>query len=172
MGLFRKLRELIDPINRMTPAQIVRSVPSVWARVPICICTGYYDNKTTQGDIVDYDAMMFAIAGTDVQVYGRDQASVLDGKPFKLAAHLYSQLKDGTEKEKLEDATMVLLAAEMVKGGTNISVQLGSQSADLGFIKISKPLIGKILEVGYPPTEEILAKVIEEAIAQAMSFTG
>ena len=91
MGLFRKLREAMSPIDGMTPAQIVRSMPSVWVRVPICICAGYYGEKAAEGEAVDHNAMMRAIAETDVQVYGRDPATVFDGDPFGLALSLYSE---------------------------------------------------------------------------------
>ena len=171
MGFLRKLKRLMDPINRMTPSQIVRSMPSVWVRVPICICAGYYDNKTTKGDIVDHNAMLFAIAGTDIQVYGREQETVCGHEPYILASHLYSQMKEGSEKEKLEDATLALLMGEMIKGGTNISSKLAIKSVDLGFAEISKPVIGKLVATGYPPTGDVINEVTTEAINKAMSFT-
>ena len=171
MGFLRKLKELMDPINQMTPSQIVRSMPSVWVRVPICICAGYYGNKTTKGDIVDRDAMLFAIAGTDVQVYGRELETVRGSEPYILASQLYLQMKDGSEKEKLEDATLALLMGEMIKGGTNISPKLAIKSVDLGFAEISKPIIGKLIATGYPPTEDVINEATTEAINKAMSFT-
>jgi len=111
------------------------------------------------------------MAGTDVQVYGRDPTTVCDGNPVRLALSLYSQMKEGSEREKLEDATMALLMGEMVEGGTSISVKLAAKSAELGFAHISKPVIGKLLAEGYPPSEDTLSEIIDEAFAKAMSVT-
>jgi len=164
MRLFRKIKETIDPINRMTPVQIVQSIPLVWVRVPICICAGYYDNKCTEGNIVDHDSILSAIALTDVQVYSRDIETVCDGEPYKLAVLLYSSMKDGTEKDKLGDG-------ELEKGGTNISEALAIKSGDLGYTTISKPIIGAILSVGYPPPIDVIEKLTKESLEKIDCLT-
>ena len=171
MRLFRKIKETIDPINRMTPVQIVQSIPLVWARVPLCIFAGYYDNKCTEENIVDHDSIVSAIALTDVQVYSRDIETVCDGEPYKLAVFLYSSMKDGTEKEKLGDATFSLLLGELEKGGTNISEALAIKSGDLGYTTISKPIIGELMSVGYPPSIDVIEKITKEALEKINCLT-
>jgi hypothetical protein len=171
MRLFRKIKEIIDPINRMTPAQIIQSIPLVWARVPICIFAGYYGNKHTEENIVDHDLIVSSIALTDVQVYGRDIETVCDGEPYKLAVFLYSSMKDGTEKEKLGDATHSLLLGELEKGGTNISQTLAIKSGGLGYTTISKPIIEKLMSVDYPTSADVIEKTTKEALEKIWCLT-
>lgn len=150
-----------DLVNTMSPARVVQSIPSVWFRVPLCIFIGYYDNKTTADSEVDYEALAFAMKGTDAQVYGRDLEKLHKEPPFTLASELFAKMKAGTEKEKLEDAVLCLLMGELINGGTNISSQLATKSADLGFASISKPIIGKLCEAGYPPSEATITEISE-----------
>ncbi|MCK4752458.1 MAG: hypothetical protein KAS75_03355 [Planctomycetes bacterium] len=172
-GSFAGLREklgVIEPINTMSPAQIVQSIPTVWFRVPLCIYIGYYDNKATEDSVIDHEALAFAMKGTDAQVYGRELETVHEEASFKLAAELFLGMKDGTEKEKLEDAIFSLLLGELINGGTNISSKLAAKSADLGFVQISKPIIGKLLAAGHPPSETIISEISEEGMKKAMSM--
>ena len=169
--MFKKIKQIMDPINTMTPIQIVQSIPLVWARVPICVYAGYYENKKTRETIVDYEAIISAIALTDVQVYGRDIETVCDGSPYKLAILLYSSMKEGTEKEKLGDATFSLLLGELEKGGTNISESLAIKSGDLGYTIISKPIIEGIMSVGYSPPIDMIEKLTKEALNKIKELT-
>ncbi len=172
-GSFSGLREelgVIEPINTMSPAQIIQSIPSVWFRVPLCIYIGYYDNKTTGDGTVDYEALAFAMKGTDAQVYGRELETLHEEAPFKLAGELFLGMKDGTEKEKLEDAVFCLLAGELINGGTNISSKLAAKSVDLGFMHISKPIVAELLEAGYPLSETTIGKISGEGMKKAMDM--
>lgn len=161
---------ILDPLNTMTPAQVVQSIPSVWFRVPLCVFIGYYDNKATANDEVDYEALAFAMKGTDAQVYGRDLENLHKEASFTLAAELFAKMKDGTEREKLEDAVLCLLMGELVNGGTNISTELGTKSADLGFATIAKPIIEKLFSAGYPPSESIVAEISEYGLKAAQNL--
>jgi hypothetical protein len=171
MDLFRKLKETVDPINKMTPGQIVHSMPGVWVRVPICICAGYYESKSTEVNIIDIDAMSHAIAETDVHIYGRNPTRVMYGEPFQYAINIlsHSPLK-GSDIESIEDATHALLTAELVKGGTNISETLAIQAANLGFFNISKPLIKDFLSEGFPPDDQKINEIVEKYTAIVFTF--
>lgn len=170
MGILKSIKQAFDPINTMTPSEIVSSIPTVWFRTPLAIYMGYFADKTTEEGIVDYDAMTSAMAGADVVVYGRSQKSVHEGKPFRFAFELFSGMKEGSEKEKTEDATIALLMGEMIHGGTNISEELAVKSADLGFRSISKPTIEKLFSGSFPPSENVIANIAESKMKEAMAM--
>lgn len=170
MGILKRLKQAFDPINTMTPCQIVASVPSVWFRVPLAIFNGYFSDKATEEESVDYQAITNAMAATDVIIYGRDQNSVYKSAPFELALDLFSGTKEGSEKEKVEDATLSLLLGEMIYGGTNISQELAIESVDYGFLNISRPVIEKLFSAGFPPTEKLIADITKAAMEKAMAM--
>jgi hypothetical protein len=168
MGFFKKLIAKADPINQMTPIQVVRSMPSVWVRVPICVFAGYFDNKSNEEEEVDYDALVFSIIGTDIQVYGRESFNIEESPQIQFALNILSRMKEGVEFEKLLDASYVLLLSEMINGGSNITVELGTKSVDLGFTKISKPLMYELFDEEFPISQERYQEISNKAIQKAM----
>jgi len=171
MGLIRKIKEIIDPINRMTAEQIVFSMPAVWIRVPICICAAYYESKSTDEDTLDIDAMAQAIADTDVHIYGREPSRVKFGAPFQCAINIlaHEPIKM-SDIESIKDATYALLIAELVKGGTNITENLAIRSAGLGYSMISQPLIEEYLSEGFPPDEHKVADIVHRYFEKVLSI--
>ena len=171
LSIFKKLRQRFDPVNQLSPAQVVRSVSGIWSRVPLAIYMGYHGFNGPVNSVVNQDALVAAMYGTDIQVYGRNESTCMKEEPLTFAIDLLSRMKQGSKVEKLSDATMALLLGEMLYGGTNISVELGTKAMDLGFTKISKPIIEKLCSASFPPSEELVGSLVAEGLDKALNVT-
>jgi len=181
MGIIQKLKKWYgcDPINTKTPSQIVASIPTVWARVPLEIFGYYYENKSTEEGVVDYKTIKSAMSWVDKLVYGRDCSigEFYTGKPeidspLWYAYNLFSIMKDGSEKEKIQHATLALLMCELAHGGTRISLKLGMKSGNFGFEKYSKPIIEKLFSVGFPTPDNVMADIIDSLVKELKEEDG
>lgn len=150
----RKIREKLSPINKIPPEKIVASVSSIWNRVPVLICSVFYEYKNSEPSAADDKIMTLAMAATDYQVYQNDDTS----RAFPNAKKEYLASTKGSEKEQLEKAVYLLLLWEMIEGGTGISKELAERSCRLGFEEISKPIIEEFLNNNHEVSEETIMK--------------
>ena len=140
MGLFGSRK------NSQSAQEIVNSMQGVFLRVPRCIYGGYFAAKNTPDNVVDVEALISAIYGTEIQVYERSEHKLEQSPTFDFAMVCMSQMKDGDEKTKITHASYSLILAEMIKGGSGVSEELGAKAVQLGFTQISEPAIEELFK--------------------------
>ncbi len=108
--------------------------------------------------------MIGAIAGTDIQVYRRDPATVRDGKPFQTALRTYGDWKGESVQDAIAGATYVLMFSEMLYGGSGISPERAGMAVHFGFAKVSEPVILRTMELDQPMDEASLSEITADAM--------
>ena len=169
-GFFGTIKQRFDPVNQLTPAQVVKSVPSIWSRVPLAIYNGYHSHPEHMYSVINQEALMGAMIGADVVVYNRNENSCTIEEPLIFAMDLLKRMKSGSKSEKLSDATFALLLGEMLKGGTNISSALGTQAVELGFSHISQNIIKQLCASPFPPSPELIGRLTKEGLDKALNM--